>query len=78
MIPLNLVTKQNQTHRLPEGAFGCPREGRGEGEINSMKGDKEGGQELRWELGVQGLGYLVEHSRGWDGRKKNPPKGGSK
>lgn len=53
-------------------------EGRVEGEINSMKGDKEGGQELRWELGVQGLGYLVEHSRGWDGRKKNPPKGGSK
>ena len=53
-------------------------ERRVEGEINSMKGDKEGGQELRWELGVQGLGYLVEHSRGWDGRKKNPPKGGSK
>lgn len=28
-------------------------EGRAEGEINSMAGDKEGGQELRWELGVQ-------------------------
>jgi len=53
-------------------------EGRVEGEINSTTGDKEGGQERRWELGVQELGHLVKHSRGLDGRKKNPPEGGSK
>ena len=53
-------------------------EGRVEGEINSTPGDKEGGPELRWELGEQRLGYLVKHCRGWDRRKKHPPKGGSK
>lgn len=39
-------------------------EGRAEGEINSMAGDKEGGQEMRWELGVQRQGYLGKHCRG--------------
>lgn len=52
-------------------------EGRAEGEINSTAGDKEGGQELRWELGVQRQGYLGKHCRGWDGRKKNPQREGA-